>query len=302
MAATDPDRDFEMRLADGRRLCWREYGVGDGQPVLALHGTPGSRLKYRFVHATAGQLGLRLITPDRWGYGLTDQHPRPSLVAYAEDAVQLMAHCGSARFAVVGISGGGPFAAALSARYPDKVTGLALVAPVARVATAQTSGPISRFHALCFRVLPKVPGAVRLIFELFRAIALCSPSLAMRIATLRAGPADRELMRTPALRQMVGTTFAEGLRRRVNGAVTDMDLFARAWQVDPADVQCPVTVWTGGDDRNVPIAAAQRLCQEMPHAKNIHRPDFGHLWISRNFDPVLEWLADDALPEEDALS
>ena len=109
---------------------------------------------------------------------------------------------------------------------------------------------------------------------------------------MRAGPADRVLMRSQALREIVGTTFAEGLRHGAGGAVTDMMLFAQQWEIEPADVRCPVTVWTGGDDRNVPVSAALRLCQELPQAENIHRADFGHLWITRNFHDVLVWLAD----------
>lgn len=292
VAATDPNYDHEMRLGDGRRVCWREFGAAGGAPVLALHGTPGSRLKYGFVHETARALNLRLISPDRWGYGRTDQHRDPALTAYADDAVQIMRNCDATPFAVVGISGGGPFAAALPARYPDLVSRLALVAPVARVADLATSGPMSAFHTFCFRALPRLPLAVRAIFELYRAIALLSPSLAMRIATVRAGPADRAVMRSPALREIVGTTFAEGLRRGAGGAVVDMGVFAKPWDFEPADVRCPATVWTGGDDRNIPIAAALRLCRELPFAENIHRPDFGHLWITREFDDVLKWLAD----------
>ena len=56
-------------LLDGRPIGYREYGAAEGLPVVALHGTPGSRLKYARAEAAAGTMGLRLICPDRWGYG-----------------------------------------------------------------------------------------------------------------------------------------------------------------------------------------------------------------------------------------
>ena len=53
----------------------------DGTPLLFLHGTPGSRLKFVIAHETGKELGLALVAPDRWGYGLSDVPDKPSLPA-----------------------------------------------------------------------------------------------------------------------------------------------------------------------------------------------------------------------------
>ena len=59
------------RLPDGRRVGYADYGDPDGFPVFALHGTPGSRTMFRLADASAALKGLRLIAPDRPGYGLS---------------------------------------------------------------------------------------------------------------------------------------------------------------------------------------------------------------------------------------
>ena len=68
--------DQMLRLADGRALGFRVWGDADGRPLLFLHGTPGSRLKFAIGHDAGRALGLAIVAPDRWGYGLSDPHPR----------------------------------------------------------------------------------------------------------------------------------------------------------------------------------------------------------------------------------
>ena len=55
--------------ADGRRLCFAEWGRPDGTPVILFHGGPGCRLGVSAQTETLlGELDVRLITYDRPGY------------------------------------------------------------------------------------------------------------------------------------------------------------------------------------------------------------------------------------------
>ena len=64
--------DLAYELSDRRRLSNCKYGDSGDRAIVALHGTPGSRHKFGIADAEARRLGLRLISPDRWGYGLSD--------------------------------------------------------------------------------------------------------------------------------------------------------------------------------------------------------------------------------------
>ena len=169
MEPTDPERDETFRLDDGRSIGFRQFGCREGFPVLALHGTPGSRLKYRVAHDIALRRGLRLVSADRWGYGLTTVHPAPSLAAFADDYAALMAHYG---YTSTLPSWGYPAADHSRQRWrhcrPENVARLALVAPVGEVSAPESSSRMGWFHRFCFRTLPKIPGAVRAAFEVFR--------------------------------------------------------------------------------------------------------------------------------------
>ncbi len=68
--------DQVLQLGDGRTLGFKVYGDPAGAPLLFLHGTPGSRLKFAIGHAAGKALGLAIVAPDRWGYGLSDAPAR----------------------------------------------------------------------------------------------------------------------------------------------------------------------------------------------------------------------------------
>jgi len=284
--------DRVMQLADGRRLGWREYGAPGGWPVIALHGTPGGRSKYAMADAEARRLGLRLICPDRWGYGLSDR-PRdtPRLNSYADDIVDLADSLGIARFSVVGISGGGPFAAAVAALLPERVVGLALVSPVGPIAGAPCAWRLGAFHQVCFRMLPAMPGAIRLCFGVMRGVLAVSPAAAVAMASARAGSSDRATVRRPAIRQGLGETFKLGLLPGSDGAVIDMDLFGKPWSLPLGVVAAESRLWIGLEDRNVPVAAACGLAEAIPGCELSVIPDAGHFWITAHFPEVLRWLS-----------
>ena len=70
-------------LADGRRMCWHEFGDRDGSPVLYTAGTPVSGLGGASYDQSARSAGLRWISPDKPGYGGSDYQRRRSLISWA---------------------------------------------------------------------------------------------------------------------------------------------------------------------------------------------------------------------------
>lgn len=285
------DGDAVLTLADGRRIAYREFGAPDGHPLIALHGTPGSRLKFTVADEAARARGIRMIAPDRWGYGGTDPHPQPTLSAYTQDVSDLADHLGVQRFAVMGVSGGGPYAAAVAAELANRVTALALAAPVGPIA-GETDAEITAFHRFCFGALAHRPATVGAVFRVFRAVLGVAPDLGMRMAMLRISPADRRVLAESGVRARLGATFAEGLRPGVAGPACDLGLFGRPWRIDLARVAAPSRLWLGTTDQNVPRSAARRLASRVPDCSLVELPGEGHLWIANNYSVVIGWIAD----------
>jgi pimeloyl-ACP methyl ester carboxylesterase len=294
----DNIRDCAIRTRDGRRLAFRESGAADGWPVVALHGTPGARNKYDVADRAAARMGLRMISPDRWGYG-DSERPRGALLsAYSHDLAALADHLGIDRFAVVGISGGGPFAAAAASCLGRRVAALALIAPVGPFAGTRdpyaegacTLSGMSAFHAFCFRIAARTPGAIRLAFLAYRLALSGAPHRAIGMAAARAGRIDRETLADPAVRDSLASTFQLGLARGVGGPVLDLALFSRRWDFALSAIEAPTRIWVGTEDRNVPLPAVRGMAQLIPGCGLVEIRGAGHFWITRHYEEVLAWF------------
>jgi len=103
--------DKTVRLPDGRSLGYAVCGDPEGRPIFQFHGWPGSRLQARFLDEEATKAGIRVIGLDRPGIGLSDFQPGRQILDWPNDVVALADAMKIDRFAVLGISGGGPYVA-----------------------------------------------------------------------------------------------------------------------------------------------------------------------------------------------
>src|SRR2546428_226585 len=120
--------DSTVRTPDGRNLRVQEGGDSRGRPVLVHGGTPTSRNLYRPHLEVALEQGIRLISYDRPGYGGSTPHFGRSIADCAADVRTIADALDIDRFAIWGISGGGPHALACAARLPDRLVAAASLA------------------------------------------------------------------------------------------------------------------------------------------------------------------------------
>jgi pimeloyl-ACP methyl ester carboxylesterase len=113
--------DNILRLRDGRALGYAQYGDPGGPPIFFFHGSPGSRIQRHPDASIARELGARIITMDRPGYGLSDFQPARTLLDWPADVAQLADALGIDHFAAIGLSGGGPYLLACAYAMPDRL-------------------------------------------------------------------------------------------------------------------------------------------------------------------------------------
>jgi len=279
------------RLSDGRLLGYADYGAADGRPVIALHGTPGSRLMFQLADWPARKRGLRLVAPERPGYALSSEQPRRALTDCPGDVAELADQLGIDRFAVAGVSGGGAYAAACAAMLGSRISATALVSPVGPFGHADLLSRLTMAERHLFVTIARSPWRSRLLFGSLRWFQNNAPGLAVAAIISRSGAADKAILRRPEIAANLIEALSEGLRPGLSGAMQDLRLYSMPWNLFLKQMKAPCAIWHGRADHIVPFAAAEVLARQIQSCELVQLPGVGHYWVYDHFDDVLDWLA-----------
>ncbi|MEQ6902064.1 alpha/beta hydrolase [Nocardioides sp. YIM 152588] len=267
-AVQRPTLEGSVAVRDGRRLSFAEYGSPHGRPLVWLHGTPGGRRQIPVEARTyAAAAGIRIIGVDRPGIGTSTPYLYPNILDFTEDLRLLLDALGVGEFGVIGLSGGGPYALAVGAAMPERVTGIGVLGGVAptRGPDAAPGGPIQ----LAVRLAPALAAVRRplgaAITGTIRVVRpLAGPALDLYASVQPAG--DKALLARPEFKAMFLDDLLNGARFQTTAPLADLVLFTRDWGFALADVAVPVRWWHGDEDHIVPFAHGQHVVARLPDA------------------------------------
>lgn len=120
---------------EGRQIFYIDEGDAEGRAVVFLGGQGTSLAAFQlaeFNRSFREQLGLRMISVERNGFGESPFDPDLGYADYNAEILAVLDHLGVEDFAIVAISGGGAYAAQLAAAVPERVISLHLAAAVSR--------------------------------------------------------------------------------------------------------------------------------------------------------------------------
>jgi pimeloyl-ACP methyl ester carboxylesterase len=276
-----------LPLPEGRDLAFAEYGDPAGVPVFAFHGTPGSHLQLAPADVAAREAGVRLIVPDRPGYGHSSFVSRRRLADWPLDVHAIADHLCLDRFAVLGVSGGGPHALACAASGSGRVAAAGVVSSPAphRGDAEDVRGPLRGLAWLL-----AVPGLLWLVATVVVAVVRRLPRAAFDGARRFMPEADRRVVDGFGFRAW----FVDSARRTsattARALAQDLALLSREWGIELDGIDVPVTIWHGTDDRLVAPSSADVLGASIPHATLRRCTDEGHLLFADRAPDILDDL------------
>jgi pimeloyl-ACP methyl ester carboxylesterase len=266
-------KDSLIDVGGGRQLAYTDIGRPDGVCLFFFHGAPMSRLHLVDLEDDFAARGLRVVSPDRPGYGRSSPQPGRSMVDWPNDVEAVADALGIERFIVAGHSSGGPYAAACCALLPRRVLAGAIVAGVTDMGW---------------------PGAwngyVESEAELMRepderaALAWCIERYGADGSGFQADPfplpePDSARLADPAFDRALTSTVVEAFRQGVIGYAQDCYVQGRAWPFDPNRIAAPVLVVHGELDTLMPVAHSRHTAGLMPGSSVRTLPGHGHLTI-----------------------
>ena len=273
-------------LPDGRDLGWLELGDPAGMPVFAFHGTPGSRLQLAIDDSPIRVAGLRLVCPDRPGYGLSTFQLGRRLVDWPADVAHLADHLGIDRFGVMGISGGGPHSAVCAALLGGRVTSAAIVSGVGPLADPRATEGMMRSNRIITALSRRRSRVLHAAFNLQVAALRRWPSRAFDLLVKQLPPADVAILSRPDVRALLELDAVRSSRTAGAAAVQDFELFAADWGFDLGEIKIPVHIWQGDADRNVPPRHARLLHHAIPGSVLHEFAGEGHFMAFDHFEDI----------------
>ncbi|KAL2151771.1 hypothetical protein VTH82DRAFT_6869 [Thermothelomyces myriococcoides] len=269
-------------LPDQRQVAYDIYGAQDAPTTMFyFHGCPSSHHEGFLLSEAGVRHGARIIAPSRPGSGGSTFREDGTLLGYADDVLALADHLGAARFGIVAVSGGAPYALACRRRIPhSRLAAVALVAGIYPVASLGTAG-MKLPSRIMLRLSTWLPGVVAwAIDRQLGAVARDEDEkkleelLVADMQQAATGESDKLAWdaAAPEVREAVVMGIREGMRHGGRGPAWEMKLYSSHWGFELEDVRPArkneLVMWHGDLDVNVPLAMAEKAAQQLgPNAE-----------------------------------
>lgn len=265
-----PPPTHELTTPDGRTVTYCLYGPPTGTPLISLLGAPSTRWERPDMITAYNTTNLRVLVPDRPGYGGSTRNPNRKVADLAADIKALADTQNWDRFAITGHSAGAPHALACAALLPNRTTRCAVVAGLAPPDTPELDffGQDRPGRGDAFRLAPQGEQTLR-------------PYLTTSVQEAMANwPSDMDDGR----RQRLRAAYA-GL----DGVIDDDLALIHPWGFDVTTITAPVGIWYSTTDPNIPHTHAKWLLKHVPQAE-AHEYQGGHDPDPETTNEILTWL------------
>ncbi|MDM0003044.1 alpha/beta hydrolase [Variovorax sp. J22P240] len=261
-----------------------EYAVvGDGIPVLVIHGSPGGIDAAELMARFLPKKQFRAILASRPGYLRTPLGDRLTIDQQADLLAALLDELGIERAAVYTWSGGGPAGYRLAVRHPDKVMSLVAFAAVSQTYHDTNLTAVTRLMLTTsagrwlMRVLAAHQPKQYIAGALSSEGALTREQLAEQVAAVFADDTKRQFILD------LGPTAEQGKDRR-SGYNNDLEQFGRIESLELERITVPTLIVQGTVDSDLPPEQSYFAAETIPGAELLKLEEGTHLALYTNAD------------------
>jgi pimeloyl-ACP methyl ester carboxylesterase len=280
-----------LALGEGGHLAFSEYGDANGTPVFFCHGWPSSRTMAELTDVAARALGVRVISPDRPGISRSAFQANRKLIDWPPVLQQLADHLEIERFHILAISGGAPYAYVTAWTMPERVRAIAIVSGAPPIVDLGDHSGLLKLYRWMLALHGTNPQLLRVLFHVARPFAsIRVPYQGMR-RLLRLQPCDAEALRDAAAFETCFGSARRAWRRSADGVMTDAQVYAQPWGFKLEDVDVPVRLWHGKEDRAFSFRVAEEVAARLPNCQTRYVDNAGHYSLPiRHMREILEDL------------
>ena len=275
-------RDSLFILNDGRKLGYIEYGNPDGLPIFLFHGTPGSRIFGLEDEPLIQKENLRVITPERPGYGVSDPLKDREIISFPQDIEELANSLEIGTFHVAGVSGGGPYALSCACKLPNRILSVTLIGSATPTDMKGYFKGMSLGNKFALALSKYFPYLLKPIYKYAASLYRKNPE--KLFDGLKSQLCEWDLAVLEKMKEkgrMKGFTehIREAYKQGSKAAYTDTLLVSKPWNITFEHIKAPIFMWHGESDTLMPIHPAKQFSKILPNCQSNFISGAGHFLL-----------------------
>ncbi len=283
--------DQTIQLLDGRTLAFAEYGPTEGVPVFYFTGGNSSRLEGQWFKEAANKKHIRLIVPDRPGFGLSTFYPNRQLIKWSDDVIELADALSIETFSVFGLSGGGPHVLSTTYKIPERIENAAIVSSTAPPEMSNKFRGVWPPVRLIFLSAKYLPAFNRFLLKQMAGFYSNKEQMLKRMKQVMPLPDFELIEKRPDVIEIFAQSTREAHRSGIQGDALEWQLYVSPWGFQLSDVNMEIKLWYGLYDQQVPIWMGRYLAQELTNAHLIEVEDGGHFsTVNNHIEDIFDYL------------
>ncbi|UCC21134.1 MAG: alpha/beta hydrolase [Promethearchaeota archaeon] len=287
-----------ITLKDGRKLGYAEFGISEGKPVFYFHGHGSSRLEPKMYGFDDNQFNVRLISIDRPGRGFSDFKENRKILDWPDDVVEIADTLNIQKFAVLGGSGGCPYALVCALKIPERLTHCGIVSGLGPTVLGLEGMDKGKQKEL--NLAKNKPGLLTKLYKIIQ-----KKILKMKDQTLEElkktfqkrsknlPEPDKKIMVDPDKIPLYVELMAEPFRQGIRGVIHDLKLLSLDWGFNLKEIPSSIKVflWHGELDTSVPVRMGRLICEAIPNCTSKFYPNEAHISTAINhIEEILDAL------------
>jgi len=221
--------------------------------------------------------------------GISDFQKDRTILDWPDDVTVLADALKIQKFAVMGVSGGGPYAAVCAYKIPQRITRVGIVVGLAPIFDWKSLDGITWISKIGWATFGKHPA--------IRKISAIADYMYVRYFSglgihhrFFGAKSDREICRTTKVGQSVTINYREAFRQGYRGPELDLALYTTDWGFDVSRIRTKTFLWYGVCDQNVSQAMGRYYHSRIRGSTLTMYPREGHLIADMHASEILKTL------------
>jgi 2-hydroxy-6-oxonona-2,4-dienedioate hydrolase len=285
-------RDIQQareRVTSGSRIARTPCGpieyavIGDGPPVLVVHGAGGGFDQGLDFGAPLVEHGFRVIAMSRFGYLRTPLPSDASPAAQADAHACLLDELGIQRAAVVGASAGAPSSLQFALRHPHRITALVLLVPAIYVPRPNGAPSVTTPRGTAFLI----DMGLKSDFLFWAATRLARQAMMRAILATMPAVIEHASSEEQERVQQVLDHILPITQRRL-GLLNEAAVIPSLQRYELERINVPTLTISCADDLYGTYDGARYTAEQIPDARFVGYPSGGHIWVGHQQDVLDE--------------